>query len=416
MSLSSQLDDALAEWAMAKPGEKRERKDGYIWQKQRSGAWKRLHKAAGRKAGAEEGAAVEAASKAMNAKDAPVPKGRIWIDHVPGLPNDTQKAHIDTETGDYKPERKALHRKIIEGFLAGNMVKGEFVPAQVVPEGHQPETLFMMGTTASGKSSARREVDPDPFKKFGVVEVDPDAIKAMLPEYQKSISMSARDAAKITHEESSDIADQIRKLALEQNKNILVDGTGKTLDTVEKKIKEAKARGHHISALMPHVPLDQCKERADDRAEKKGRYVPHFVIEKCAEKVGKNFMALKDTFDTFTLFDNRTLEGGKRKPPTPIMKKPPEPPKVIDSDYFKLFLRESGITMEWIRSKGNLMTEQDQEKMDSREGPPPKKKRAVDPEAYDAWFINTIEAENAANDAEPADYKVGEGVEEVLGD
>jgi hypothetical protein len=374
MRLSGQLGDALTEGKAAKPGEKRERKDGYVWEKQRDGTWKRLHKAKGKGRAEEQSAAdkAKAADQAMRAKDAPLPKGRIWIDHVPGLPHDTQKAHIDPETGDYTPERKRLHKKIVDSFLAGSYMKDKdgnkkFVPARPVPPDRQPETLFMMGTTASGKSGARKTIQPNPFEEYGVVEVDPDAIKAMLPEYQQSIAASAKDAAKITHEESSDIAEQIRKLALEQNKNVIVDGTGKTKEKVEKKIAEAR---------------------------------------------GKNFMAIHDQFDTFTLFDNRTLPGGKRKPPTPIMSKPPKPPKVVNTDYFKMFLRENGITMEWLRSEGTPMSEQDREPDEA----PPERKPAVDNDKLIDWFIKTVEKEDEELDSLPSDYKVGEGVEEVLGD
>jgi len=412
MRLSKQLRDALAEGVAARPGEKRERKDGYVWQKQRDGRWKRLHKAV--KAKRKDEAKAFAADKAMEAKDSPVPpapRGRTWIDHAPGLPHDTSKAHKDPVTGKYTPERQKLHEKIIGSFLA---------QAKSVPLDRKPESLFMLGTTASGKSTARKQVEPDPFEGFGAVEVDPDAVKSMLPEYRQSIALSAKDAARIVHGESSDIANEIRKRALAERKNVIVDGTGKSLSKMEKKIDDARSYGHRVSALMPHVPADECKKRADVRAEKTGRYVPHSIIEECAEKVGKNFLKLQDKFDVFNLFDNRGGPGGGWSQPKLLMSKPPSPPRVHDEMSYERFAREAGIKVEWVPKgkfgTGGFMTEKkkQQQKLDTESSEDVKP--AVDATKYADWFIKTSKREAEDIDNLPSDYRVGEGIEEVLGD
>lgn len=407
MRLSRQLTESLVEAVTAKVGEKRERKDGYTWEKQQDGKWKRLGKTKDLKA-KEEG--VASAAQAVSEKDAPVPKGRIWIDHLPGMPKSTAEAHKDPQTGEYTPERKALHEEIISQFLAGTLKdsKGNVRPAKPVPPGKKPVSLFMLGTTASGKSSAREKVKPDPFGQYGAVEVDPDAVKQLLPEYKASVKASAKDAAKISHDESSYIADQIRRRALEQNKNVIVDGTGKNRDKMMAKINDAKNSKHSIQALMPHVPYEDCVQRADDRAEKTGRYVPHEIIKECADKVGKSFMSLQDQFDRFVLFDNRNRPAPPGKdfaPPVRLMSAPPRPPKVHDKERLARFKRESGI-MEWVRVKGDghLLSEAS----DARLG--------IDSSKLVQWYVDVLKAEEEHMASLPRDYKVGQGIEEVLGD
>jgi len=393
----------LIEAKAAKPGEKRERKDGYTWEKQKDGKWKRL----GKTKDLKDKEAVFDSTEARKEKDSPLPVGRTWIDHRPGMPKDTSEAHKDPQTGEYTPERKALHKKIIDAFVNGGGLGDK--PAKVVPPSKKPISMFMLGTTASGKSTARDQVEPNPFGDYGAVVVDPDAIKAMIPEYQQSVNASARDAAAIVHKESSEIANEINKVAMEQRKNVVVDGTGKNLKKMQTKIAAAKNKGYHASALMPHVPAQDCKQRADERAEKTGRYVPHHIIEDCAANVGKNFLALQDQFDDFNLFDNRNrpkTPQGDWPSPVLIMKAPPRPPKIKDRGLFEVFKRESGIK-EWVKTRIiNPLVE-----ALKGEKPPAYKESKIA-----AWYIATAQKEDELLDAMPYDFRVGEGIEQPLND
>jgi predicted ABC-type ATPase len=406
MRLSEELSRGLVEVA-AKPGEKRERKDGYTWEKQRDGTWKRLGKTKDLKA--KEGALD--AGAALAAKDDPVPKKRIWIDHLPGMPKNTSEAHKDPQTGEYTPERKALHDKIIDAFLNGPHGLGK-KRAKVVPSSKEPVSLFMLGTTASGKSTARDRVKPNPFEKHGAVIVDPDAIKQMLPEYQQSLDASARDAAKIVHDESSYIASKLSDAAMKSHKNVIIDGTGKSLDKMKQKISKARSSGYNINALMPHVPYDDCVERADQRAEEEGRYVPHEIIKECADKVGKNFMALQDQFDKFSLFDNRNrpkLPNGKWPPPVLIMKAPPRPPKVTNPKLFDVFKKENGL-MESVRLFNPLVEVLGEQQELNR------KPAAFNETQLAAWYMAAAQLEAERMEKLPRDFKVGEGIELPLND
>jgi len=385
----SRLSEQLEEAVVAKAGEIRKRADG-DYQKQRDGTWKRVP-ARGDKGAAKkptEWKPPKNADEAMAAKDAPLPVGRKWIDHAPGLPKSTQDAFKDSDTGQYAPERQILHENIIDNFLS----KGKSVPKDM-----KPVTLFMLGTTASGKSTARKNLEENPFGDYTPVEVDPDAIKGMIPEYQKAVEASAKDAAMMAHEESSDIAKELQRRAVAKRMNVIVDGTGANLSSMRKKILASKEAGHHATALMPHVVAEECVRRAEARAEKTGRYVPRHIVEDCAAKVGKNFLELTKDFDSFHLFDNH------EKKPRLIMKAPPKPPKIVDAALFEKFKKDNGILEHRTLLRGAWITEQ-------------KENVAVDLARLPSWYKSTIVAEDETEAVMEKRFDLGDGVEEVLGD
>lgn len=82
----------------------------------------------------------------------------------------TKDKYKDPATGKYTPERQALHDKVVEGILAGHK-----------PSAH-PTFLVLGGGTASGKSTMFGGKNA-----VGAV-VDPDQIKAQLPEFQQLLA------------------------------------------------------------------------------------------------------------------------------------------------------------------------------------------------------------------------------------
>lgn len=413
--LSEALATALTEKA-ARVGEKRERKDG-TWVKVAPRRWVK-EKTWREGASQLDQSALEKAKRAQSSgaaakemSEQPVPTGRQWIPHAPGLPEQTiHEQRVSGHGADavYKPERQKLHNTIIDAFLK---------EAKPVPPDQKPVALFMMGIPASGKSSARNKVSIDPFDQLGAVPVDPDACKEALPEYQDAVANSAKDAAWMAHEESSDIAEKVGAEAVRQRKNVIFDGTGKNLEKMKAKIAEAKAAGYHVMAIMPHVTLDEAKRRAGDRAEKVGRFVPHEIIEGAFKKVPGNFLKLADDFDEFSLFDNNG--GGPR---LMMSKKAGGQSKVEDEELFRQFqsfaewvaLTNAGYAVTFW-SGGYSMTE--------RKGAPngaggggPGKKPVTDMNTLEKWFKETDAAERKKSAKMPKKFKKGEGISTPLPD
>ncbi|HEY5553164.1 MAG TPA: zeta toxin family protein, partial [Opitutaceae bacterium] len=224
---------------------------------------------------------------------------RHWIASVAevGLPKDTKEHY--SKNGEYTPERKALHERLISKFF-------DHVPS--VPETQKPVAVLMMGGTASGKSTLVRHAMGD---AHDFVNVNSDDCKEQLPEYQRGISLghrngvavSAKDAAGSVHEESSDIADALRDRTVKARKNMVLDGTGKNAEKFLATMKSLREAGYHVRVMMPHVKFEEAKKRAIDRANHTGRYVDEKVMEQNHHLVPGNFEKVSKEADDWALFD-----------------------------------------------------------------------------------------------------------------
>lgn len=180
--------------------------------------------------------------------------------------NDAKLANFDSEklftkNGVYTPERRLLHDGIIRKLM------------NEVPH-HQGKKQYMLGgATANGKSTLVKS-GRLPHPK-GILTVDSDAIKALIPEYNVMLANGDTLAASFVHEESSMLAKRLIETAQKANKNFVLDGVNDgNLEKVLKKIAGYKKGGKTIRADYVSLDADLSLKLARDRAEKTGRFVP----------------------------------------------------------------------------------------------------------------------------------------------
>jgi predicted ABC-type ATPase len=405
MKLSEQINEAIGgdilDEAGFPIGTKRKRGDGSTWVKLGRGHWERESDNAPSKSQDQGQAAGSAPSRtakeALAGQDKPLPVSRAWIDHVPGHPKTTASKY--KKDGMYTKERADMHAEIVDDFLS---------LAKSVPPEQKPVALFMMGITASGKSTIRNGLKND-FGEYGAVESDPDAVKETIPEYQEGVAASAKDSAFVSHDESSEVAGEIGDRALKERKHVIFDGTGKNLKTMREKIEKAQKQGYQLQLMMPHVSPDESKRRADGRAEKAGRYVPHDIIDEAASKVPGNLLQLMndDVFDDLKLYDHEVLG----KPKLMVTKRKGEPPVIHDKEAFDNFKRAAGVneslTVRMSRynfATGGNVTE---EKKNASKNAP---KLMIDPDAFGRSFMKALEKDAEEQKALPKKFKKGEGI------
>lgn len=223
------------------------------------------------------------------------PPPRIWQNRLAHLPEDTQAHYKAKGGGDYTPERKALHEKIVGAF------SDHVLP---VRPGGQKLAILMAGGPAAGKSTILRHMMNDEMSKQFVM-VNPDDVKEHIPEYQEAIKGSARNAAILCHEESSDLAEEIRDRAIRDGKHLIIDGTMKNITKYAKLIDRLKKEGYKIHMTMVDLDVDQAKHFARKRAERSGRWIPMDMLEKAYPAVRKSFTSLKDHADDFEVYNRR---------------------------------------------------------------------------------------------------------------
>jgi predicted ABC-type ATPase len=213
-------------------------------------------------------------------------EGKRWYD---------DKNNLERFKGFTSRARKEYEERLIESYLKG------------VEKQREPRVIFMMGGPASGKSTLLNSKYSGQLNKF--VVVDPDDIKSKLPEFMFGVGVGYKEIAAIVHSNSSRIAKEIRRRALERGLNVLVDGTGRDLNGYRASIQDFKAKGYKTELLSQHVPQDVGVKRAVLRAELPvsmggGRFVPLPFIEQVYATVPRNFLPLASLVDSATLNDN----------------------------------------------------------------------------------------------------------------
>lgn len=230
---------------------------------------------------------------------------RKWIDRAECLPESTSKEY----------SRSAYFKCLLDKKLDA---------APSVRPGKSPMAVLTLGGIATGKSTVVNErVNQKDF-----VVVDPDELKSMIPEYNLAINNNAKNAGTMAHEESSLLADELVEAAVARRKNVIIDGSGKSLDKYVKAIEAYKRAGYSVVVLGTHVDLATSLKRAENRANCTGRWVPFEVTSEIAKKVPCNIKKISEAADEFVLFSTMS------DPPREIITKHAGGPvKVLDKDY-----------------------------------------------------------------------------------
>jgi predicted ABC-type ATPase len=179
--------------------------------------------------------------------------------------------------GPYPPERVELHARIANLLLQGSQAHAS------------PEAVFLAGGPASGKSSVVKSGQAKLAKD--AVDVNPDIVKSMLPEYQALVAAGDKRAAAIMHEESSHISKLVMNLALLRKHNITVDGVGNSgPGKFSGKMQAALNAGHRVRAVYVTIDTDEAVRRAEQRAQRSGRHVAEGFIRASHASVSRAYL------------------------------------------------------------------------------------------------------------------------------
>jgi predicted ABC-type ATPase len=222
--------------------------------------------------------------------------------------NLTQTKDLNTSktTGDYYPERKKLHAKIMDTF------KEDLICIQ----NDEPIAILMGGSPASGKSTFLRKYAPYLLKEE-ILKVDADEIRAKLPEYK---GWNATQ----THQETKDIVNTLlsdRTIGIPCKYDIIYDGTMNSTKSYYPLIALLKKLGYKVFIVyIDKVDEEVVKKRALERYKKSGRFVPMAVIDDFFTRGKSALNELKDKADGYMVVDGsggdyKVIERGGMKLP-----------------------------------------------------------------------------------------------------
>lgn len=198
------------------------------------------------------------------------------------------------EQGEYTPERKQLHKKIIYD------IKKDLTCV----ERKEPIAILMGGSPASGKSTFLKKYRPYLLSEE-ILKVDADEVRSKLPEYK---GWNATQ----THLETKDIVNLLlsdRNIGIPCAFDLIYDGTMNSTKSYIPLISLLKSLGYKVFIVyIDKVDEDTIKQRALKRYQKSGRFVPLEVIDDFFNKGTSALENLKSMVDGYMIVDGSTSD------------------------------------------------------------------------------------------------------------
>lgn len=288
------------------------------------------------------------------------------------------------------PERQELWENTSAKALGG-------VPTGTNPAGSR--VFVKAGGGGSGKSSTPElegvklphygeTLDGSPEKEGQslpreAVMSNADDVKAVLPMWKQSeqdegtkaekISVQGKEKtvlrgramdlrAALVHEESSMIASLIVTRAIEQGKDVIIDGTlDNGLDKSMAKIASWRDGGAAEMHLITYsCDTDEAEARAIRRSVSSGRSVPSEHLRKAHIKVSANFPTYleKGEFDSVTVIDTNNNDDGSRRPAEKIFEyKPSGGIKILNPTLYQRFLDKRNDSLKTTLNKDEIIAD-----------------------------------------------------------
>jgi endonuclease/exonuclease/phosphatase family metal-dependent hydrolase len=167
--------------------------------------------------------------------------------------------------------------------------------------------VFTAGGMGAGKSWTMQWLSSqDYFPLSSFVYVDPDQIRSMLPETSGYVKEHASSTGILTQKEAGYLQELLTEAALQEGKNILVDGSLRDYEWYLKFFMNLRERQPDRKIGIIHVSASQETEynRAVARGKTTGRVIPHEIMQEAARIIPTSTSVLAPHVDFFARIEN----------------------------------------------------------------------------------------------------------------
>lgn len=205
----------------------------------------------------------------------------------------------------YTKQRQLLQDRIISLFIAQIIIEDRNGLLCTTPS--EPFVVFTAGAMGAGKGhTIKKLVEWYYFPLMAFVIVDPDEIRRHFPEYNMYLQECPEHAGTLTRKEAGFVAEILTAVALEQQKNVLVDGSLR--DSEWYKIYFQHLRDSYplnkLAIIHVTAPRDTIFQRAEERGKLTGRIVPRETLIEAMEQVPHSVNILKDLVNVYVEINN----------------------------------------------------------------------------------------------------------------
>ncbi|KAF0693024.1 Aste57867_15973 [Aphanomyces stellatus] len=219
------------------------------------------------------------------------------------------QATATTKRTTYSKARRNLHDRIAAQL---------FFPAHVPAQLRRPKFILLLGIPGSGKTSILSELDQtERIVLNDFVNFDVDDVIALLPEFYTAMlniglgNMQDESPAdphtryNQCQDEAKFILDQNLKLATMDRRNVILHGSGRSLDKYQDIIQSLDRR-YEVHVMCVDIPLDVAMERVENRSKGYGRNVPKEFVEEAERRIRETFPTLAKELPYAHVFDSST--------------------------------------------------------------------------------------------------------------
>ena len=165
------------------------------------------------------------------------------------------------------------------------------------------KAFFLAGGPGSGKSYVVKRTT----KMFGMRVVNSDDVFEKLVK-TAGMNMDMRNYTKAQEKRRDELRDVAKRVTKAREKNyvegrlgLIIDGTGKNYDKIEKQMRELQQLGYDSHMIFVNTSLDVALQRNEERPRK----LPESLVVKSWNEVQKNIGKFQNLFrQTFIIVDN----------------------------------------------------------------------------------------------------------------
>lgn len=203
-------------------------------------------------------------------------------------------------------------------------IAAKYLPACEAQE--KPRAIVIGGQPGSGKGQLTQQAAREMFKEGGFVLVDADTLRSRHPQNNQLMRDNDREAASLTHSDASKWAKRLTNDAIEGRRNIIIDQTSKSPDSLVARTTQLREAGYHVELRVMAVNAETSLQRVDTRYENQkaadgaGRYVPKSVHDAAYVGLPESVAAVErgKTVDALSVYDKNqkriyenTLQNGE---------------------------------------------------------------------------------------------------------
>lgn len=203
----------------------------------------------------------------------------------------------------YKAERQLLHDEIMDKFMDTVVIDGELICERPL----ENWLVFTAGPMGAGKGHTLNWLNKNglfPLRAF--VRVDQDELRSMLPETSEYFRLNPETAGYLTQKEAGYICEVLASIALDDHKNVLIDGSLRHSSWYVQYINQLRSKYSTLKIAILGISASEqtVLARAHRREKITGRKVPDCVLLDTIKQIPRSIEVLSPLVNFIAMFEN----------------------------------------------------------------------------------------------------------------